>query len=283
MEMRAKYALQEIRSCGNEMCDLERRIYKFVKTMQNYVVERKRHGLRRWYRNAMNFVHENYKNQNLVRFNVNKKIRTQFFYRWRKAYLQRERRHGQKMDALNVLRRWSESREARTMRQYICHWREACLRRERQMMYALNLLTRKSKLTARRAFVMWLGYARRQRLEERCESMRDVITTMWFKQKVFLSLKLAVMNMQAGREVEKFKAWKAWCEDSRKQKYFAKKALMVAKIDGTRTEMLLKRCFDALRYSVVNERFEATRQELEEKIPIRQGLERQKEELVKMN
>ena len=58
------------------MSDLERRIYKFVKTMQSYVVERKRHGLRRWYRNAMNFVHENYKNQNLVRYNVNKKIRT---------------------------------------------------------------------------------------------------------------------------------------------------------------------------------------------------------------
>jgi hypothetical protein len=113
--------------------------------------------------------------------------------------------------------------------------------------------------------------------------MRDVITTMWFKQKVFLSLKLAVMDCQAKREVEKFKAWKSWCEESRKKKYFEKKALMVDKIEGTRTEMLLKRCFDALRYSVVNERFEATRQELEEKIPIRQGLERQKEELIKVS
>ena len=58
---------------------------------------------------------------------------------------------------------------------------------------------------------------------------------------------------------------------------------MVDKIDGTRTEMLLKRVFDAIRYSNVNDKFEATRQELEEKIPIRQELERQKDELIKMS
>ena len=58
---------------------------------------------------------------------------------------------------------------------------------------------------------------------------------------------------------------------------------MVEKIDGTRTEMLVKRVFDAIRYSNVNDKFEATRQELEEKIPIRQELERQKDELTKMS
>ena len=153
------------------MSDLERRIYKFVKTMQSYVVERKRHGLRRWYRNAMNFVHENYKNHNLVRYNVNKKIRTQFFYRLRKAYLQREKDHGQKMDALNVLRRFSEGKEARMMRSYICHWRDVCLRKDRQHAWMFSLLQRKTKMTTRRAFVMWLGYSKKQRLEEMCEAM----------------------------------------------------------------------------------------------------------------
>lgn len=113
--------------------------------------------------------------------------------------------------------------------------------------------------------------------------MGQIITTMWFKQKVFLSLKLAVMNQQAEREVTKFQTWKAWCEQARKDKYHEKKALMVDKIDGTRTEMLLKRVFDAIRYSNVNDKFEATRQELEEKIPIRQELERQKDELIKMS
>lgn len=49
---------------------------------------------------------------------------------------------------------------------------------------------------------------------------------------------------------------------------------MVEKIEGTRTEMLIKRVFDAIRFSNVNDKFEATRQELEDKIPIRQELER---------
>ena len=47
--------------------------------------------------------------------------------------------------------------------------------------------------------------------------------------------------------------------------------------------MLLKRVFDAIRYSNVNDKFEATRQELEDKIPVRQELERQKEELIKLS
>jgi hypothetical protein len=58
---------------------------------------------------------------------------------------------------------------------------------------------------------------------------------------------------------------------------------MVEKIFGTRSEMQLKRCFDAIKYSNVNDKFEATRQELEEKIPIKQELERQKDELIKMS
>ena len=113
--------------------------------------------------------------------------------------------------------------------------------------------------------------------------MSELITNMWFKQKVFLGMKLAVMNAQSDHEIVKFKAWKSWCETSRKNKYFEKKALLVDKIDGTRTEMLLKKCFDAIRFSNVNDKFEATRQELEDKIPIRQELERQKEELIKMS
>lgn len=67
------------------------------------------------------------------------------------------------------------------------------------------------------------------------------------------------MNAQADLEIVKFKTWKSWCENSRNEKYFAKKELLVAKIEGTRTEMLLKRCFDAIRYSNVNDKFEATR------------------------
>lgn len=45
----------------------------------------------------------------------------------------------------------------------------------------------------------------------------------------------------------------------------------------------MKKVFDSIRYSNINDKFEATRQELEDKIPIRQELERQKEELIKMS
>jgi rRNA maturation endonuclease Nob1 len=119
------------------------------------------------------------------------------------------------------------------------------------------------------AFVMWLAHAKRQSLEDRYDTMSHLITTMWFKQKVFLAMKLAVLNSQSEHEIVKFKAWKSWCENSRKNKYFDKKELLVEKIEGTRTEMLLKRVFDSIRYSNVNDKFEATRQELEDKIPIR--------------
>jgi hypothetical protein len=116
---------------------------------------------------------------------------------------------------------------------------------------------------------MWLAHAKRQSLEDRYDTMSHLITTMWFKQKVFLAMKLAVLNSQSEHEIVKFKAWKSWCENSRKNKYFDKKELLVEKIEGTRTEMLLKRVFDSIRYSNVNDKFEATRQELEDKIPIR--------------
>jgi hypothetical protein len=34
------------------------------------------------------------------------------------------------MDGINVLRRFTESQEARTLRRYICHWRDICLKKE---------------------------------------------------------------------------------------------------------------------------------------------------------
>ena len=96
-------------------------------------------------------------------------------------------------------------------------------------------------------------------------------------------MKLAVMNSQADNEIVKFKTWKSWCETARNNKYFAKKELLVSKIEGTRTEMLIKKCFDAIRYSNINDKFMSTRNELEDKIPVRQELERQRDELIKLS
>ena len=130
---------------------------------------------------------------------------------------------------------------------------------------------------------MWLAHTKRQGLEERYDKMSDLITDMWFKQKVFLAMKLAVMNSQADAEIVKFKGWKSWCENSRNAKYFQKKELLVQKIEGTRTRMLMKRCFDFIRFNKVNEKFEMTRMELEDKIKTRQELEREKADLAKMS
>ena len=82
---------------------------------------------------------------------------------------------------------------------------------------------------------------------------------MWFKQKIFLALKLEAMNQQAEAEIVKFKAWKSWCENARKEKYFRKKEILIEKIEGTRTEMLMKKVFDSIRYSNINDKFESTR------------------------
>jgi hypothetical protein len=38
----------------------------------------------------------------------------------------------------------------------------------------------------------------------------------------------------------KFKAWKNWCENARKKKYFQNKKLLVSRIEGLRNERLLK-------------------------------------------
>lgn len=72
----------------------------------------------------------------------------------------------------------------------------------------------------------------------------------------------------------KFKEWRILCEKARKQKFFEKKVLMVDKIEGTRTEMLIKRCFDGIRYSNVHDKYEKTKNELSEKIPVKLELER---------
>ena len=66
-------------------------MYKFTRIMGNYGNDRKRHCLRLWYRNAMNFIHENYKKLNLVEYNVSKKRKIKFFYKWRQSFLSNRR------------------------------------------------------------------------------------------------------------------------------------------------------------------------------------------------
>jgi len=62
---------------------METKLYKFARVIGLYGENRKRHYLRTWYRKSMNFIHENYKKLNLIEFNVDKKRKTKFYYKWR--------------------------------------------------------------------------------------------------------------------------------------------------------------------------------------------------------
>lgn len=66
---------------------MESKMLRFTRVMTNYGIERKRKLLRLWYRKAMNFTHENYKKLNLIVFNVNKKRKLIYYYKWRSKYL----------------------------------------------------------------------------------------------------------------------------------------------------------------------------------------------------
>jgi len=82
-QSRRKAGFQEIKQCASQIHNMETKLYKFARVMGTYGNDRKRHYLRLWYRKAMNFIHENYKKINLIEFNVVKKRRTKFFFRWR--------------------------------------------------------------------------------------------------------------------------------------------------------------------------------------------------------
>lgn len=103
-----------------------------------------------------------------------------------------------------------------------------------------------------------------------------------FKQKCFLALKHACNEQRAERSNMKFKAWSSWCETARKQRYFEKKEIMVSRIEGLRTERLLKRVFDGIRYHNISLKFEEAREVLREKIPERDELAVKKEKLLKV-
>lgn len=83
---------------------------------------------------------------------------------------------------------------------------------------------------------------------ERYERISDIVTDTWFKQRVFLGLKHACQQQSAEYAVGKFTQWKNWCETARKQKYFNKKEALVEKIHAIRTERLMKKVFDSIRF-----------------------------------
>jgi hypothetical protein len=79
---------------------------------------------------------------------------------------------------------------------------------------------RKRARNMRSGFVTWLGFTKKRGLEDRYEKMSELVTNLWFKQRVFLALRQAALESKTDNSVMKFKAWKSWCEKARKNKYF---------------------------------------------------------------
>lgn len=103
---------------------MESKMHKFTRIMSNYGTDRKRYYLRLWYRNAMNFVHENYKKLNLIEYNVDKKRKIKFYFKWREAFLMNRKAYDSKVDSLKILRNMIESKKTLQLRKYICKWRD---------------------------------------------------------------------------------------------------------------------------------------------------------------
>jgi len=58
---------------------------------------------------------------------------------------------------------------------------------------------------------------------------------------------------------------------------------MIERLQGVRAERLVKQCFDAIRYCNVLEKYEVTKAKLGEEIPIREELERKRDNMIKMH
>lgn len=207
--------------------------------------------------------------------------RQKYFYLWRSLYNQRRKTIGDKLAAVKIVSRITGGMQDVKLRHYLCRWRDFVERRQAQDDFLLSVCHKRKMRMYRRAFVMWLSHAKREEMAEKYEVLNDMVTKTMFKQKVFLALKHACNQQRAETSELKFTAWKNWCETSRKQKFFAKKEVMVEKIHGLKTERLVKRVFDAIRFHNVQDKFELAREELEVRIPEREALELKKEKLAR--
>jgi len=91
------------------------------------------------------------------------------------------------------------------------------------------------------------------------------------------------MESKTENSMLKFKAWKNWCEQAKQKKFYQRKKLLVSRLQGLRTERLLKQCFDAIRFGNIQRHYEETKARLEQEIPVREELERKRDTLIKVN
>ena len=91
-------------NCASHIHNMESKLYRLARVIGTYGEDRKRHFLRTWYRNSMNFIHEHYKKLNLIEFNVNKKRKVKFYFKWRQAFLSKKKNFEGKIDGIKILK-----------------------------------------------------------------------------------------------------------------------------------------------------------------------------------
>lgn len=67
-----------------------------------------------------------------------------------------------------------------------------------------SVINKKYERSLRRAFVYWICFVKRDNLLKRYETLSDIVTTTWFKQRVFLALKHACQQQKVEETNLKF-------------------------------------------------------------------------------
>ena len=181
LHWRRKDAFLELTSTLQDFKKMEEKMHRFSRVMAYYGTEMRRFYLRKWYRRAMNYVHENYKKLALIDYNVSKKRKMFFYFKWRQAFLHNRKNYELKIESCKLLRTFIEARSNLSCRHYMCKWRDFVELRQFQQDAFSQIMTRKRMRTQRRAFVRWLAIHKQKDLEERYDKMTELVTNMWYK------------------------------------------------------------------------------------------------------
>jgi hypothetical protein len=113
-----------MQSCSLQLKKVETIVHRFERVLGDHHYEAERFYLRLWYRNSMNFTHENYKKLNLIDYNVAKRRKIRFYYAWRTAYLRRQQVTQSKQHGVIKISKIVRGAQDLNIRNKLCRWRD---------------------------------------------------------------------------------------------------------------------------------------------------------------
>jgi hypothetical protein len=90
----------------------------------HFHTERKRHFLRKWYKRALNSIHENYTRNNLLEAKTKFKREQKYFYIWRKAFMMARKRNLARVEAARILTNIVGGKSQIILKRSLCKWRD---------------------------------------------------------------------------------------------------------------------------------------------------------------